>query len=256
MSGWHLKRLPLAMMLGSQDIRQAYRRSVVGPFWITAGMALQIASIGLVFGLIFKANIHDYLPYLATSIIAWGFISGTINEACLSFISAESIIKQIEVPLYVFIFRTLWKNVLVFGHHLILLPIAFLVASRGINWNIILIVPGFSLLFLNLAWISYVLALISSRFRDLPPIINSITGIAFYVTPVMWMPELLGDAATQHLVLGLNPLYHFLQILRLPILGQAPTVENWSISLLMAGLGWTLALNLQRRFAKKIAYWV
>lgn len=251
-----LARFPLALMLGSQDIRQAYRRSVVGPFWITAGMALQIATIGLVFGLIFKANLHDYLPYLATSIIAWGFISGAINEACLAFISAENIIKQIDVPLYVYILRTLWKNFLIFGHHLVLLPIAFVVAGRGINLNIFLMIPGFLLLFLNLAWISFVLASMSARFRDLPPIITSLTGIAFYVTPIMWMPELLGDAATQHLVLGLNPFYHFLQILRLPILGQAPTVENWAISLLLAGIGWFLAFAIHRRIARMIAYWV
>jgi lipopolysaccharide transport system permease protein len=256
MSSQLLDRLPLALMLGSQDIRQAYRRSVVGPFWITAGMALQIATIGLVFGLIFKSNMHDYLPYLATSIIAWGFISGSINEACSAFISSENVIKQLDVPLYVYILRTLWKNILIFGHHLVLLPIAFLVASRGINWNIFLIIPGFALLFLNLAWVSYVLASMSARFRDLPPIIMSLTGIAFYVTPVMWMPELLGDPTTQHMVLGLNPFYHFLQIIRLPLLGQTPTVENWAITLLLAGLGWMVAFAIHRKFAKMIAYWV
>lgn len=243
-------------MLGYQDIRQAYRRSAVGPFWITAGMALQITTIGLVFGLIFKSNINDYLPYLAVSIITWGFISGAINEACLTFIASENMIKQVDIPLYVYICRTLWKNILVFGHHLVLVPVAFLFASRGINWKIILIVPGFTLLFLNLAWISYVLASISARYRDLPPIVTSLTGIAFYVTPVMWMPELLGDATTQHLVLGLNPLYHFLQILRLPLLGQAPTVENWVVSLLIACLGWMLALAVHRKFSKSIPYWV
>lgn len=256
MNGRLIDRLPLALMLGSQDIRQAYRRSVVGPFWITAGMALQIATIGLVFGLIFRANIHDYLPYLATSIIAWGFISGAINEACLAFISAEHVIKQIDVPLYVFILRSLWKNILIFGHHLVLLPIAFMMASRGINWNIILVIPGFSILLLNLGWITFVLASMSARFRDLPPIVTSLIGIAFYVTPVMWMPELLGDPATQHVVLGLNPFYHFLQILRLPLLGKAPTLENWAISLLLAGIGWLLAYAIHRRFARMIAYWV
>ena len=256
MGGKVLERLPLAFMLGSQDIRQAYRRSVVGPFWITAGMALQITTIGLVFGLIFKSNIHDYLPYLATSIIVWGFISGAINEACLAFISAENIIKQIDIPLYVYVFRTLWKNILVFGHHLVLLPIAFLIATRGVNWNIFLVIPGFILLFLNLAWISFVLAAVSARFRDLPPIIASLTGIAFYVTPVMWMPELLGNQTTQHVVLGLNPFYHFLQILRLPILGQTPTIENWAISLLVAGLGWSVSYAIHRKFSKMIAYWV
>jgi ABC-type polysaccharide/polyol phosphate export permease len=251
-----LERLPLAFLLGAHDIRQAYRRSVVGPFWITAGMALQIATIGLVFGVLFKTSIQDYLPYLAVSIIIWGFMSGVINEACLAFISAENIIKQTDVPLFVYVFRLLWKNILVFGHHLVILPVVFLIVWRDINWNLIFVVPGFFLILLNLAWISFVLASISARYRDLPPIVTSLTGIAFYITPVMWTPELLGDVETQHLLLGLNPFYHFLQIVRLPILGQSPTLENWAISLLIAGIGWLAAYLVYRRFAKMIAYWV
>jgi lipopolysaccharide transport system permease protein len=256
MRGMCLERLQLAFLLGSQDIRQAYRRSVVGPFWITAGMALQIATIGLVFGVLFKSNMQEYLPYLAVSIIIWGFLSGVINESCLAFISSENIIKQTDVPLYVYVFRSLWKNILVFGHHLVILPVVFLIVWRGVNWNIIFLIPGFLLILLNLAWISFVLATVSSRYRDLPPIIMSLTGIAFYVTPVMWTPELLGNADTQHLLLGLNPFYHFLQIVRLPILGQSPTLENWAISWLLAGIGWLCAYLVHRRFAKMISYWV
>lgn len=243
-------------MLGTQDIKRAYRRSALGPFWVTAGMALQIATIGTVFGILFKADLSTYLPYLAVSIIVWSLISGVINEACLAFSSSEAIIKQTDVPLFVFIVRLLWKNLLSFAHHIIILPLVFLVVFLAPDISILLLLPGLALLFLNLAWISFVLATISSRYRDLPPIVNSLLGILFYVTPVIWTPDLLGDPAAQHLLLGLNPFYHLLQIVRLPILGEFPTFENWAVSLLIASVGWIIAGIAYKKYSKMIAYWV
>jgi lipopolysaccharide transport system permease protein len=90
----------------------------------------------------------------------------------------------------------------------------------------------------------------------MPPIVNSLITIAFYVTPVMWFPSLIGDNQLAHLLLGLNPFYHLLQIVRLPVLGELPTIENWGLSLLFAGLGWAAALAIFKKFRTQIAYWV
>jgi lipopolysaccharide transport system permease protein len=62
-------------MLGWQDIRQSYRRSVFGQLWITIGMAVTISAIGIVFGTIFNTPLEVFLPYLASGLITWGLIS-------------------------------------------------------------------------------------------------------------------------------------------------------------------------------------
>lgn len=243
-------------MLGWQDVRQAYRRSVVGPFWITGGMAIQIATMGIVFSLIFKSDIQNYLPFLATSVIIWGFMSSVISEGCLSYINGESIIKQLNIPLYVHVLRVVWKNIITFGHNLVILPLVFLVIWHGVSWQLLLVFPGLVILIANLTWLATVLGALSSRFRDLPPIITSLLTVTFYVTPVMWYPTLIGNNQLAHMLLGLNPFYHLLQIVRLPILGQAPTIENWALSLLFALGGWVSTTLLMKRVQKKIAYWV
>jgi lipopolysaccharide transport system permease protein len=90
----------------------------------------------------------------------------------------------------------------------------------------------------------------------MPPIISSVTTIGFFVTPVMWSPDLIGNNELAHILLGLNPFYHWLQIVRLPILGQWPTLENWAVALLVAGLGWGVTLLVYQKFRTMIAYWV
>src|SRR3712207_2639972 len=48
-------------ILGTNDIRQRYRRSVIGQFWTTISMAATILGIALVYGVIFDQPIQDYI---------------------------------------------------------------------------------------------------------------------------------------------------------------------------------------------------
>lgn len=248
--------LKLAASLGWQDLRQSYRRSVVGPFWITAGMGVQIVTMGLVFGLIFKTEPAEYLPFLATSIIIWGLIAASINDACMTFIASESMIRQLSLPHYVYVLRVVWKNLLLTGHNLVILPVVLIWFSRLPGMPILSVFPGLVLLVLNLSWITLLLGMLSARFRDMPPIIASFMTIAFYVTPVMWYPTLIEDNSLAHLLLGLNPIYHWLQIVRLPLIGEWPTWENWGLALISAGIGWGITLLAYRKYLNMIAYWV
>jgi len=226
--------LKLSQLLGWQDVKQAYRRSAIGPFWITGGMAVQIATMGFVFGLIFKINLQDYLPFLASSIV----------------------IRQLPLSPFVHLLRVLWKNLITFAHNFVILPIVFLAVWHPINWTIVLLIPGLVLLAVNLLWFSVVLGVLSTRYRDAPPILASLVTIAFYVTPVMWLPNLIGNNQVAHSLLGFNPLYHLIQIVRLPLLGNVPTPENWYLSTLLAIVGWGLSTVVMRKYKNKIAYWV
>lgn len=246
----------VAVMMAWQDIRQAYRRSVVGPFWLTIGMAVQIVTMGLVFGLIFKTDINEYLPFLATSIIFWGLISTSITDGCMTFISSEAMIKQLNLPHHQYVVRTVWRNLISAGHNIVILPIVLLFLWRFPGWTLMGLIPGLVVLVLNIGWVVWLLGLMSARFRDMPPIVSSIMTIAFYVTPVMWYPKLIENNSLAHLLLGLNPIYHWLQIVRLPIMGQWPTWENWGLALLSAGIGWTVTLIAYKKYRNMIAYWV
>lgn len=247
--------LTLGLMLGWQDVRQAYRRSAIGPFWITGGMAVQIAAMGTVFAVIFKTPMQEYLPFLASSIILWGYLAGVVNDGCMSFINAEGIIKQLKISMFVHVIRTVWKQIATLAHNLVIIPLVFLVVLHPVNWAIFYFVPGFILLTLNLTWMAFLLAMLSARYRDIPQVISSIVTIMFFVSPVMWQPSLI-PAGSAHLLLGLNPIYHLLQIVRLPLLGQLPTIENWLLSAVFAVVGWVAVSLAMRKYQKQIAYWV
>jgi len=250
-----VQRYHLVGVLGWQDIRQRYRRSALGPFWITIGMAVMIATIGIVFGQIFKTPLYDFFPFLAIGTILWSFISTVIAEGGMGFIASEAIVKQLPIPLFVHILRMLWRNVLILAHNIVIFPLVLIAVGRPLGWVALLSVPGFVLTTLNLGWIALVLGVLCTRYRDLPQIVNSVLQVVFYITPIMWMPKLLPSRAGAYLV-DSNPFYHMLEVVRAPLLGQFPSTLNWTVSAALAVLGWTFALFVYGRYKHRIAYWL
>ncbi|QUN69217.1 ABC transporter permease [Pseudomonas asiatica] len=248
-------RHSLVRMLGWQDLRQRYRRSALGPFWLTISMGVMIGTIGVVFGQIFKAAMAEFLPFLAVGMILWTFISTVIGEGCAGFIAAEGIIKQLPIPLFVHIMRLVWRNILILAHNIVILPFVFFAVSKSVGWVALYTVPGFLLLVMNLSWIALLLGVICTRYRDLPQIVTSVLQVVFYLTPIMWMPSLLPERSGQ-LVLTYNPFYHLLEVVRAPIMGQVPEPVNWLVSAVLAVSGWILVLVVYGRYKSRIAYWL
>lgn len=249
------EKLDLALMLGWQDIRQRYRRSTLGPFWLTISMGVMIAIIGIVFGQVLNTPMDEYLPFLATGIILWTYISTAVMESSSAFVEAQGMIRQLDLPLSLYPIRVLWRNIVICGHNILILPLVFLVLGRGITWNIYWVIPGALVFCWNMFWISLLLGTFCTRFRDMPQIVNSVLQVFFYVTPIIWMPNVL-NARSASLLVEPNPVYHLLELVRAPLLGTSPTAMNWIVSISMAFLGSLISLWFFGKYKKRIAYWL
>ena len=248
-------KIDLALMLGWQDIKQRYRRSKLGPFWLTISMGVMISMIGIIFGQALSVPFRDYLPYVATGIIFWNFVSSGISEGCTSFIHSSGMIRQLSLPLTLYPIQVLWRNIVVLGHNILMLPIVLIVVGRGVNLNLFWIIPGFILLVLNIFWISLLLGVFCTRFRDLPPIVNSLLQVFFYITPILWMPHTVTARVSSWIVIT-NPAYHLIELVRAPILGYCPSLFSWVIGLCVAVLGLLICLVIFGTYRKRIAYWI
>lgn len=246
-------RLPI--FLAYSDIRQRYRRSSLGPFWITISMGITIACIGIIFGNIFKAPMGEFLPFLSAGLILWGFISSILTEATTVFPNAEGIIRQLPIPLFTHIYRMIMRNIYVLAHNILVLPVVYLCVGKSISIECLLFIPGFIILVINLAWMSLVLSILCARFRDLTQIIASLLQIFFYITPIIWMPTLL-PARASLMILEPNPFFHLLAIVRNPLLSQPTTLNNWAISCLLGVLGTIASIIFFNVYRRRIAYWI
>jgi len=246
-------RWPLWMKLGWNDILKRYRRSVLGPFWLTASMGMMITVLGVLYANLFNTPVHDFLPYLCVGILVWTLISSFLVEGGSLFASAESFIKQVRLPFSIYVYQSTWSKLIIFAHNLIIYGAVLAYFRIWPGAAALLAIPGLVLVLFNGAVASLSIGVVSARFRDIPQFINSIVQILFFVTPVMWHPDLLRE---HRLFLDLNPFYHLLELVRQPLLGRAPTIENYLVASLLSVVNLALAGAIFVRFRSRIAYWV
>jgi ABC-2 type transport system permease protein len=250
----------LWLHLGWQDIKQRYRRSVLGPIWITIATGVTALAMGLLYSVLFQQPIAEYLPHVTVGLIVWNLISGAIIEGSDVFISNEGLIKQLPAPLSVHVYRLVWRQLLLLGHNLIIYVILLLVFPKSLSWTDLAAVPALALLALNAVWVSFVFGILATRFRDITPILGSLVQLLFFMTPIVWNDQALlaqgGQVADRAKLAQINPLYHFLEIIRAPMLGNDQQAYHWYIVLAITAAGLGLALLLLRRFRSRVSYWV
>ena len=66
--------------MGWNDILQRYRRSVLGPFWLTASMAIMVVALGVLYAEPFNTPIRDFLPFLCTDLLVWNLLAAFLSE--------------------------------------------------------------------------------------------------------------------------------------------------------------------------------
>jgi lipopolysaccharide transport system permease protein len=244
----------LCWTLAWLDIKLRYRGSLLGPLWLTLSTAVMVAAMGVIYATLFHTNLHDYLPFLALSLVLWNFIGTLVAEACQGFTQAEGMIRSMRLPFTMYAARIVTRNVLVLAHNLIVIVAVFAIFAIAPGLSALLMLPGFALWLLDGLAVTVCLGALCARFRDIPPIVGSLMQMAFFVTPVIWRPDLVGPE--RQWLLPLNPFYALLATVREPLLGEVPGVATYAFALgysVLLCLGtWMLFVRVRGR----IAFWV
>lgn len=241
--------------MGWQDVRLRYKRTRLGPFWITITTFIFICSIAFIFGTLLNSSRANYLPHLASGYIAWTFISGMLGESCEVFNASQRYILQMNLPYTLYVMRMVFKNSVAFFHNL--LPVIVLSIWYGNEYNLLhifLLILGFFLVAFCGLFFGTIFACIGARFRDLKPGIQSIIRVCFFCTPIMWTKERFPQE--YHYIINLNPFYHLIELIRRPLLGTYFSTLNLLAVLGMVVLGFFLMLLCLRRTRHRIAFWV
>jgi ABC-2 type transport system permease protein len=249
------RRPQLWLLLGWQDIKQRYRRSLLGPLWLTISTAVMVLALGLLYAAILRNPLHEYLPYLATGLVIWMFVSGTVSDGCQAFIASDGIIKQVRAPFLSHVLRVVWRNVIILGHNLLIVLVVIAIfpplGARPVAF--VLFIPAMIVALVNACWVVLSLGIISARFRDVPPIVTNVMQLLFFLTPIIWHAK---DLPGRQEFVYWNPLYHFVEILRGPLLGSVPAGSSWAVVAAITLLGWSTTFVLFRRYRRRIAYWL
>ena len=252
-----IRLVDLWARIGWADVKRRYRRTVFGPFWSSFSLAVFVCTMGLVFATLWKIDPKEYLPYLASGMMTWVLLTSFLTEGCTVFIAAEGLIKQQRINHTMLLCAMVWRNLITFAHNLAVYIPIYIYGGLPLTANVLLVVPGIFFLCLNGLWIALVLGMLCARYRDIQQVVATLIQISMFVTPIFWSPAQLAEhSRVQFLFVDYNMLYHYVEIVRSPLLGQLPSANSWLMVVLATILGWALAIFLFSRFRRRIAYWL
>jgi ABC-type polysaccharide/polyol phosphate export permease len=248
-----LKLAPLWTALGWDQTVSRFRRTVLGPFWLTANLLAISFSLSVVFGGLMGTDYRATFALIVSGVLSWSLIGGPIGESATLFMSSASVMMSQKLPLSFHVFLMMYRTCINFVSQLLALWVVLLVLRLGAppSWQVLI---GLPITISTVALMSLVTAFPAVRFRDLGQLVGAITQLLFFVTPVIWAPINMNHR--QRLMAEYNPLAHLLAIVREPLLGHAPSMNDWIWSIGAFLVSTAAAILVLALYRKRVVFWI
>jgi len=248
---WRYSRAILYMTLS--DLRGRYKRSVLGPFWLTLGTSIGTLGLSFIWSELMHKDMKELTPTLTAGLILWQFISGVLVESPSLFVRQASLIRNMNLPLSIYPVQLLLRHLLNLMHYAPVYLLIVFFFDVPLNANTLLVIPGLLLVSLNLLWISLLMGVLGARFRDIEYLVATTMPMLMLLSPVFYRPNFLPFSES---IVWLNPISHLIEVVRYPLLGMAaPAFVVWT-NLAFLLFGSLTALLLFQRKRHRIAFWV
>jgi len=244
-------RHTLWLRLAITDIQKTYSRSILGMAWIALSFGLFIGVKILIFGSFANIDGRSFAIWLSIGFWIWTLLSSIVVDGCNSFIAARPWIIGTNLPLSVYVFQTTTRGLIRFMFALpVIIGILFFYKWGPTSlwlWALV----GFFVLIINCLWVQLFLAAFCTKYRDFSHLVQSVMRVMFFLTPILYTPEQLGDKAY---ILNYNPFTHYLAIIRDPIYYQKVPILSWQLVIAFTVIGWVIALITFQKMGREVPF--
>lgn len=235
------------------EVISKYRKTILGPFWITLSTGVTIVFLGLLYGKILGFDIEKFLPYLAIGLILWGFVAAILQEAPLLFIANRNVILNMPIAVEYLVVKMIVKNIFVMLHNFVLVALLALFYPLQIGLSLLGAILGLLLGVAFSYFLTIVLAMLGARFRDVAQTITALLGMVFMATPIIWYPHMLGK---YQFIVEFNPIYHFIEVVRAALIDNAFAISHLLTLAAMTLAAYLVATVALRRYRKTLVFWI
>jgi len=251
-SGLHQWRL--CYLIGSADMRRRYARSRLGQLWIMISSALLVSTMGFVWSFLWHQPVHDMLPFIAIGMMVWQLMQGILNDSTTALPLSRHYFLNQYMPASAILFAVLYRNGVTFLFNIAFPLLLCMALGVPFSFYALLAIPGLVLLCVTCFAFAFVVAILCARFQDIVQVVASVLQITFFLTPVLWKPELLPPEAQRFLIL--NPFALLISVVRDPLLGHPVPMTYWAAATLLAVASLLLALPFIGKFCRRLVYWL
>lgn len=243
----------LAAYLAWEDVRQRYVRTMLGPMWIVLSTGVWFAAMGFVMASLFGKPPAEYMPFMTCGLLVWLLISTSISDGSDVLTKATPLINSFPIPIFTHYLRFVMRNYIIFLHNLIILLIVLAIYPPELSLYTWLAIPGLLLNMVILMSLSVLLSMANLRYRDTHLAVASAMQVLPFITPIFWDRGML---KSHHWIADINPLYHMVEVVRGPLLGQPVSASSWAVACALAISFSMGACLLFVRYRHRIIFWL
>ena len=220
-----LSRLPLVISLVRGEFVNRYKGSVLGSLWITITTLMTVTGLAVLYSQLFGHSLEDHFPYVCVGILVWGILVTMITEGAEVFPASSGIITQLPIPLSVFALRNVGRAIVNLAlRFVVLIGVLIYVNKLPTLSNTLFALLGLTAALWIGFWCTLFIGVIATRYRDFQQLVGAGMTFAFFITPVFWKIDRLGNLS---FIVDYNPLYHMLNVVRGSLLGLPDVATSW-----------------------------
>jgi ABC-type polysaccharide/polyol phosphate export permease len=248
-----IKLAPLWTRLAWEQTVARFRRTIFGPFWLTANLLAISFALSVVFGGLMGQDYRKNFALIISGVLSWNLIGIVMAEAAGVFISAGGWMQTMKLPLSFHIFLMMARAVINYFAQLIALWIVLIVLRLGSipTWHLLI---GLPIVLIDMSLLSLIIAMPSTRFRDINQTVGFAVQILFFLTPVFWVPSQMHGK--KRLLFDMNPFGHLLELIRQPVIGYAPSLLHFEVGIGMMVVLFAVAVAMLALFRKRVVFWL
>ncbi len=241
--------------LAVEQVKNSYRRTVLGPWWLTLQTAAFVVGLAIIFSQILRTDLGSFLPYVAVGFLVFNLLSGLTRSASTVFTGAADTLRSTRQPLSNLVLKAVAVELIQFAHNSVIFVVFLALGLIPISLSMLLALPVLALIVLNGVCLGLWLGTTVARFRDVGPLVASLLQVLMFFTPVFYRLEDLAQDGRGALV-GWNPFLYLLEAVRAPLIGAPLTTAAVVGSLVVTVLDVALALVVFVRYRSRLPYWV
>lgn len=241
---------------GWLDIVVQVRRSRLGPLWLVSPSLIYIWGIGFIYGSFMHVGVRAYAAHVGVGYVVFKLTQSVIAESTSVLFHSRAFIMDGHMRLTDFVLRALAKALF---HFVMSLPAVAIALAVYPHLHLVGLLEGSAALLLvlvNVVWVGVLFSLIGARYPDLSNFIGNIFMFLFLLTPIVWYASSLPEDSVRGILSRLNPFFHFVEIVRAPMLGEHLSGYSWAYVGVMTVLGWSAAVGAYRRYASYVPIWL
>lgn len=240
----------------ADEVQQRYRRSRLGLAWIVVSYVLFVASISIFFGGFSDKGATEFTAYVAVNYALFSFLTANLTDGCAVFRASKTWVSSMPLPHSIHVLKSVARAVFVFVISMVVAVLVLLATGHlttPVSW---LALPGLAVLLVNAVLVQTYLGYLTARLRDVEHLMQSLTRILFFTTPILWVRAEMPEGSLRRTIADINPLTHALEIVSSPLLGHMPLMTSWKVIGVLTAINLVLMLGAAFVAHRRLPYWL